>query len=71
MCESVEEIEFATKKFKKEVLDEVDFEQIYKGIVSNLPGKKWHAEHTEYYLEQSMKDWFDLQDLYKQEIRKF
>jgi len=26
MCESVDEIEFATKKFKKEVLDEVDFE---------------------------------------------
>ena len=41
------EIEFLTKKFKKEVLDEVDFDQIYKGMIKNLPGKKWQPEHTE------------------------
>ena len=65
------EVEFLTKKFKKEVLDEVDFDQIYKGMIKNLPGKKWQPEHTEQYLETAMEDWFQLVQIYKEELYEF
>lgn len=65
------EIEFLTKQFKKEVLDEVDFDQIYKGMIKNLPGKKWQPEHTEQYLETAMEDWFQLVQIYKEELYEF
>jgi hypothetical protein len=60
LCVGANEIQFVTKKFKKEVLDEVDFEQIYKGIIKNLPGEKWQQEHTNEYLERSMQNWTEL-----------
>ena len=62
LCEGANEIQFVTKKFKKEVLDEVDFEQIYKGMIKNLPGEKWQQEHTNSYLETSMENWTELQE---------
>ena len=71
LCEGVNEIQFVTRKFKKEVLDEVDFEQIYRGIIKSLPGEKWQEEHTNQYLEESMQDWTEVWEKYKQVIAKF
>jgi len=52
-------------------LDEVDFEQIYRGIIKSLPGEKWQEEHTNQYLEESMQDWTEVWEKYKQVIAKF